>query len=64
MMLGIHAIWLVSLALALGTGPAAADEVLAWNVTTLEAAGAGGQNNVVMTRTLLSPWCTWRSTTR
>jgi hypothetical protein len=53
MRLRIRSIWLVLLVLALGTGSAAAaDEVLAWNVTTLEAVGAGGQNNVVMTRTL------------
>jgi hypothetical protein len=53
MRLRIRSIWLVLLVLALDTAPAAAaDEVLAWNVTTLEAVGAGGQNNIVMTRTL------------
>jgi hypothetical protein len=49
-------IWLVLLATALFIGPeiagAGTDEVLDWNVIALEAAAAGGQNNVVVTRTL------------
>jgi len=32
--------------------PASADEVLDWNVTGFEAAMAGGQNNVVVSRTM------------
>ena len=40
------------LVIVVSAAPSAADEVLAWNVTALEAAGAGGQNNVVITRTL------------
>ena len=32
--------------------PAGADPVTDWNIAALEAAGAGGQNNVVSTRTL------------
>lgn len=47
-------VFLLAVSLVIGGAPAGAvaDEVLAWNVTALEAAGAGGQNNIVITRTL------------
>ena len=49
-------LFLLALSLLIGVAPAGAgaddDGVLAWNITTLEAAGAGGQNNIVITRTL------------
>ena len=59
----IYSIGLVLLTFVLGPGPtlghpgsagppSAADEVLAWNATALAAAEVGGQNNIVITRTL------------
>ena len=40
------------LAAGLLAGSAGADPVLDWNVAAIEAAAAGGQNNIVITRTL------------
>jgi hypothetical protein len=41
--------------------PAAANEVVQWNETTMKVIDANGQNNVVATRTLR--WCTGRCMT-
>ena len=42
----------IVLVIGVGAARAAADEVLAWNIATLDAGGAGGQNNIAITRTL------------